>query len=151
MAPGPGLTLGRALRGDEHRPFGVCRERVGDATEESAPDGAPAALAADNQSGVNLLGDLIDRLGHRFVGLRDSCGRVVAALACARGALFGDLSRGSRFLLVDLAFVRYGNYERAGPGQLHRCRHPYNQHHRIGGLINSTAAASAVFEPSDPS
>jgi hypothetical protein len=88
MAPGLGLALRRALRGDEQRPLGVCRQCVGDATEESAADGAPAALAADNQSGVNLLGDLIDRLGHRFVGSRDSCGRVVPALAGTRGALF---------------------------------------------------------------
>jgi hypothetical protein len=44
------------------------------------------------------------------------------------------LSRGSRLLLVDLALVRYVDYERAGSGQLHRCRHPYNQYHRIGGL-----------------
>src|SRR6185312_10770992 len=100
MAPGPGSALRRALRRDEHRPLGVCRERVGDATEESAADGATAALAADNQSGVNLLGDLIDRLGHRFAGLRDSGERVVAALAGTRGALFRDLSRGSRFPLV---------------------------------------------------
>ena len=134
MAPGLGLALRRALGGDEHRPLGVCRECVGDAAEESAADGAPAALAADNQSGVNLLGDLIDRLGHRFVGLRDSCGRVVAALAGTRSALFGDLSRGCRFLLVDLAFVRYGDYERAGSRQLHRCRHPHDQYHGIGGL-----------------
>jgi hypothetical protein len=34
MAPGMGLALRRALRGDEHRPLGVCRECVGDATEE---------------------------------------------------------------------------------------------------------------------
>ena len=134
MAPGLGLALRRVLRGDEHRPLGVCRECVGDAAEESAADGAPAALAADNQSGVDLLGDLIDRLGHRLVGLRDSCGRVVAALAGTRGALLGDLSRGSRFLLVDLAFVRYGDDERAGSGQLHRCRRPHNQYHGIGGL-----------------
>ena len=86
MALGTGSALRRALRGDEQRPLGVCRECTGDATEESAADGAPAALPADNQSGVNLLGDLIDRLGHRFVGLRDSCGRVVAALAGTRGA-----------------------------------------------------------------
>src|SRR6476646_8822233 len=114
MAPRLGLALRRALWGDEHLPLRVCRECVRDATEESAADGAPATLAADNQSGVYLLGDLIDRLGHRFVGLRDSCGRVIAALAGTRGALFGDLSRGSRFLVVDLAFVRYGDYERAG-------------------------------------
>jgi hypothetical protein len=55
MASGLGLALRRALRGDEHRPLGVCRECVGDATEESAAHGAPAALATDNQSGVNLL------------------------------------------------------------------------------------------------
>ena len=78
MAPSTGLALGRVLGGDEHRPLGVCGERVRDATEESAADRTPATLPADNQSGVNLLGDLIDRLGHRFVGLRDSCGRVVA-------------------------------------------------------------------------
>ena len=93
MARGIGLALRRVLRGDEHRPLGMCGECVGDAAEESASDGAPATLAADNQSGVNLLGDLIDRLGHRFVGLRDSCGRVVAAPAGTRGGLFGDLSR----------------------------------------------------------
>src|SRR5205807_9425647 len=98
MAPGPSLALRRALRGDEHRPLGMCRECVGDATEESAAAGAPAALAADNQSGVNLLGDLIDRPGHRFVGLRDSCGRVVAAFPGTRAALFGALSRGTRSL-----------------------------------------------------
>jgi hypothetical protein len=86
MPPGTGLALRRALRGDEHRPLGVCRECVRDATEQSAADGAPAALAADNQSGVNPPGDLIDPLGHRFVGLRDSRGRVVAALAGTRGA-----------------------------------------------------------------
>jgi len=40
------LTLRRVLGGDEHRPLGVCRECVGDAAEESAADGAPAALAA---------------------------------------------------------------------------------------------------------
>jgi hypothetical protein len=96
--------------------------------------GASAALAADNQSGVNLLGDLIDRPGHRFVGLRDSCGGVVAALAGTRGALFCDLSRCGRLLLVDLALVWYGDYERAGSRQLHRCRHPYNQYHGIGRL-----------------
>jgi hypothetical protein len=82
----------------------VCGECVGDAAEEGAADGAPAALAADNQSGVNLLGDLIDCLGDGFVGLRGSCRGVVAAPAGTRGALFGDLSRGDRFLLVDLAF-----------------------------------------------
>jgi hypothetical protein len=70
----------------------VCRECVGDAAEESAADGAPAALAADNQSGVNLLGYLIDRPGHRFVGLCDSCGGVVAAFAGTSGALFCDFS-----------------------------------------------------------
>ena len=67
----------------------VCREGAGDATEESAADRAPATLPTDNQPGVNLLGDLIDRLGHRFVGLGDSRGRVVAAPAGTRGALFG--------------------------------------------------------------
>src|ERR1700747_510854 len=96
------LALRRVLRGDEERPLGVCRECVGDAAEQSAADGAPAALAADNQSGVNLLGDLFDRLGHGFAGLRDSWRGVVAALASACGALFGDLSRGGRLLLVDL-------------------------------------------------
>ena len=85
MAPGVGWALRRVLGGDEHRPLGVCGECVGDAAEESTAYGAPAALAADNQSGVNLLGDLIDRLGHRFVGLRDSCGRVIATLARTRG------------------------------------------------------------------
>jgi hypothetical protein len=87
MAPGMCLALRRVLRGDEHRPLGMCRECAGDAAEESAADGAPAALAADNQSGVNLLGDLIDRPGPRFVGLRDSCGRVVAAPATDAGAV----------------------------------------------------------------
>ena len=96
MAPGMRLALRRVLRGDEQRPLGVCRECVGDAAEESAADGAPAALAADNQSGVNLLGDLIDRPGHRSVGLRDSCRGVVATLAGTRGALICDLSRGSQ-------------------------------------------------------
>jgi hypothetical protein len=42
----------------------MCRECVGDATEESAADRAPAALAANNQSGVNLLRDFINSLGH---------------------------------------------------------------------------------------
>jgi hypothetical protein len=51
-----------------------------------------------------------------------------------RGALLGELSRDTRFLLVDLAFVRYGDQKRACSGQLHRCRRPYNQYHRIGGL-----------------
>jgi hypothetical protein len=37
-------------------------------------------------------------------------------------------------LIVELAFVRYGDYERAGSGQLHRCRHPYSQYHGIGRL-----------------
>src|ERR1700726_2280155 len=99
------LALRRVLGGDEHRPLGVCRECVGDAAEESAADGAPAALAADNESGVNLLGDLIDRPGHGFVGLRDSCGGVVTTLAGTRGALLRELPRGSRLLLVDLALV----------------------------------------------
>jgi hypothetical protein len=44
------------------------------------------------------------------------------------------MSRRSRFRLVDLAFVRYGDYERSGSGQLHRCRRPHNQYHGIGGL-----------------
>src|SRR6266403_4303201 len=103
------MTLRRVLRGDEHRALGVCRECVGDAAEERAADGAAAALAADNQSGVNLLGDLIDRPGHRFVGLRDSCRGVVATLAGTRGALFCDFSRGRRLLRVDLALVWYGD------------------------------------------
>jgi hypothetical protein len=34
------------------------------AAEQSAADGAPAALAADNQSGVNLLSNVVDRPGH---------------------------------------------------------------------------------------
>src|ERR1700684_2724227 len=111
------MNLGlRVLGCDEHRPLGVCRERGRDAAEESAADGAPAALAADNQSGVNLLGDLIDRLRHRFVGLRDSGGGAVAAAAGTRGALLGDLSRDRRLLLVDLTFVRYGDHERTGSG-----------------------------------
>ena len=62
------------LGSDEHGPLGVCGECVRDAAEQSAADGAPSALTADNQSGVDLLGDLIDRLDHRFVGLRDSRG-----------------------------------------------------------------------------
>jgi hypothetical protein len=39
MAPGLGLALRRALRGNDQRPVGVCRECVGDATEKSAADG----------------------------------------------------------------------------------------------------------------
>src|SRR3984893_7065871 len=109
MAPGIGLALRRVLGGDEDRPLGVYGEFVGDAAEEGTADGAPAALAADNQSGVNLLGDLIDRPGHGFVGLRDSCRGVVATLAGTRGALLREFSRGSRLLLVDLALVRYGD------------------------------------------
>jgi hypothetical protein len=62
MAPRKRLVLRRVLRGDEHRPLGVRREGVGDAAEKSAGDGAAAALAADDKSGVNLLGNLIDRL-----------------------------------------------------------------------------------------
>src|SRR4029077_13513421 len=112
MAPGLGSALRRALRSDEHRPLRVGRECVRDATEESAADRAPAPLAADNPSGVNLLRDLIDRLRHRFVGSRDSRGRVVTALAGTRRALFGDSERGRRFLVVDLTFVRNGDYER---------------------------------------
>ena len=57
------MALRRVLGRDEHRPPGACREGVGDAAEESAGDRAPAALAADNESSVNLLSDVIDRLG----------------------------------------------------------------------------------------
>ena len=63
MAPGKDFGLRRVLRGNERRPLGVCRQCVGDAAEESAADGAPAAGRRD-QSDVNLLGDLIDRPGH---------------------------------------------------------------------------------------
>src|SRR5450755_3954021 len=109
-----GSALRHVLGSDEHGPLGVCGERVRDAAEQSAAYGAPSALTADNQSGVDLLGDFIDRLDHRFVGLRDSCRGAVATPAGARRALFGDLSRRGGFLLVDLALVRYGDDERAG-------------------------------------
>jgi len=62
----PGLALRR--RCGAIAPAAWCVPQcVGDATEESAADGALPRLAADNQSGVNLLAILIDRLGHRFV------------------------------------------------------------------------------------
>ena len=147
MAPGIGLALRRVL--GRCAPAVWCVPRVvGDAAEESASDGARPTLAADNQSGVNLLGDLIDRLGHRLVGLRDSSGRVVAAPAATRGALLGDCSRGRRLLLVDLALVGYGDWERAGSGQPHRRRHPYNQYHGIGGLDQFGRGFHAVFDAS---
>src|SRR5690348_10213200 len=112
------LALRRVLGRDKHRALGMCRECMGDAAEESTADNAPAALAADNKSGVYLLGDLFDRPGHRFPCLCDSCGGVVAARAGTRGALLCELSRHSSFLLVELALVRYGDNERAGSGQL---------------------------------
>ena len=92
-------------------------ECVRDAPEESAADGASSALATDDQSGVDVLGDLIDRLGHRFVRLGDSCDGVVAALPSSRRAFLGDLLSGGSFLLIDLALVRNGDDERACSGQ----------------------------------
>jgi hypothetical protein len=53
-------VLGR----DEQRPPGACREGAGDAAEKSIAHWTPAALTADNESSVYLLGDVIDRLGH---------------------------------------------------------------------------------------
>jgi len=46
--------------------------------------GPPAALAADNESSVNLLSDVIDRLGHRVGGFRDPRGGTQSS-ACAAG------------------------------------------------------------------
>jgi hypothetical protein len=53
--------------------------------------------------------------------LRDSRRGVVATLAGTRGALFCDLSRGSRLLLVDLALVRCVRLLRGGT---RGCDHP---------------------------
>ena len=45
------------LRGDKYRPPGVGRKCVRHAPEESATDGSASALAADDQAGVDLIGD----------------------------------------------------------------------------------------------
>src|SRR5262245_36296697 len=100
-------------------------ERVRDASEESTADGSASALAADNQPGVYLPGDVVDRLRHRLVGLLGSCAGVVAARASSGGALVSELSRPSRFFRVDLAFIWNGDEERAGAGQLYHRRRPH--------------------------
>ena len=92
------------------------------------------ALAADNQPGVEVVGDLINRLGHRFARLDDMCDGVVTTRSSSRRPLLGDLLSGSGFLLIDLALVRYGHDERAGSGQLDGRGRPYRQHHGIGGF-----------------
>jgi hypothetical protein len=93
-------------------------------------------LAADDQPGVNLLGDLIDRLGHRLVGLGDSRDGVVAARPSSRGALLGDSLSEFGFLLIDLALVGYGDDKRTRSGQLHRRGRPHGQHDGVGSGLD---------------
>jgi hypothetical protein len=93
-------------------------------------------LAADDQPGVDLVGDVSDRLGHRLVRFGDSRDRVVAARPSSRGALLGDPLSEFGFLFIDLALVRYGDHKRARSGQLHRCGCPHGQHHGIAGRLD---------------
>src|ERR1700733_4462991 len=134
MTSRPKSALLRMLWCDEPRPLRMCRECVRDAAQEDAPDRPPSALATDDQRGVDLLSDLVDRPDHRFVGLCGACDRVVSAPAGTLGALLGDLLCRGRLPLVDLAFVRYGYHERPGSSQLQHCRRPYRQYHGIAGL-----------------
>ena len=148
MAPLPGLALRQALRGDEHRPL-ACAASAWETLPRRALRMAPRPRWPQTTNPASS-----PRRSHRsswppIRGPRDSCGRVMAApahpqrpSAICRAAATSPSSISS-----------FGTATTNEPDRANRTAagiHTTNTT-ASAGLISSTAAASAVFEPSDPS
>jgi len=139
------------LWGDKHRPVRVRRECVRDAAEESATDRPPPTLATDNQPGVDLwaISSIVlttdsSACAIRAVALQLRLRAPAAPSSASCSAVAASWSSISpSFGTATTNETARANCTAAG---VHTTKTTAS-----AGLISSVAAASAVFDPSDPS